>query len=269
MNAPSCVELLEHWLHDRGVANVARIEVFESISSTNAHLMAATPVMAEHAVVCLAMAQSAGRGRRGRPWVSRRGDGIYLSVGWTFKEVPRDIACLSLAVGVMVQRALQSLGARGLRLKWPNDLILNGGKLGGVLIEMRTVSAGAYVVIGVGLNLQVPAETTAMVRSLGGLPPRDLTTSGITTVEFWSVSATLIQHLCAGLPTFAADGFDSFRNEWHTLDCLRDDWVEWSSDEARCTGIARGIGDDGALLVESDGRVHRLVAGEVSLRTVA
>jgi BirA family transcriptional regulator, biotin operon repressor / biotin---[acetyl-CoA-carboxylase] ligase len=269
LNAVSCVELLDRWLQERGVTNVAWLEVFESVSSTNVHLMAATPVTAGQAAVCLAMAQSAGRGRRGRTWVSRRGDGIYLSIGWTFKEVPRDIACLSLAVGVMVQRALQSLGARGMRLKWPNDLILNGGKLGGVLIEMRTVPGGAYVVVGVGLNLQVPVETMAMVRSLGGLPPRDLTTSGITTVEFWSVSATLIQYLCEGLATFATDGFDAFRNEWHRLDCLRDDWVEWSTGEIHGTGIARGIGDDGALLVEIDGCVDRLVAGEVSLRKVS
>jgi BirA family biotin operon repressor/biotin-[acetyl-CoA-carboxylase] ligase len=269
VNPATPIAALERLLHDRGIETLASLEVFESIESTNDHLMAALPVAAGRAAVCLAMAQSAGRGRRGRTWVSPPGGGIYLSIGWTFDGVPRELASLSLAVGVMIKRALQTLGADRIQLKWPNDLLLDNGKLGGVLIEMRTVPSGAYVVIGIGLNLLVPEETLQRVQSLGGLPPRDLRGSGITTADFMTVSATMIQALCQGLSTFATDGFDAFRDDWLAADCLSGTWVEWVNGEQRCAGIARGIGDDGALLVEHEGRVDRLVAGEVSLRKVA
>ena len=260
---------LERLLHERGIETIASLELFESIDSTNDHLMAAQPTAVGCAAVCLARAQSAGRGRRGRTWVSPSGAGIYLSIGWTFDGVPRELANLSLAVGVMIKRGLQTLGADRIQLKWPNDVLLDHGKLGGVLIEMRTVPAGAYVVIGVGINLQVPDETTQRVQSLGGLPPRDLRASGITTVDFMVVSATIIEAICDGLAIYANNGFDPFRDEWLTADGLRGAWVEWSTGDQRCTGVARGIGDDGALLVEHEGRLDRLVAGEVSLRKVA
>lgn len=263
------IETLKRILHDRGIDTVASLELFESIDSTNDHLMAASPVAAGRASVCLAMAQSAGRGRRGRTWVSPRGAGIYLSIGWSFDGVPRELASLSLAVGVMIKRALKTLGATSIQLKWPNDVLLDNGKLGGVLIEMRTVPSGAYVVIGIGLNLLVPDETIQRVQALGGLPPRDLRGTGIRNVDFMPVSAAIIQAVCEGLAAFVNSGLDSFRDEWLAADCLKGAWVEWMSGDQRCTGIARGIGNDGALLVENEGRVDRLVAGEVSLRKVA
>src|SRR5262249_8978691 len=137
-----------------------RVEVFLSIDSTNRYLAEATaesPSLAARA--CVAEIQTAGRGRRGRSWTAPFGSGIALSVSWQFAEAPPSLSALSLAIGVAVARAMQRLGCADVGLKWPNDVVWKSRKLAGILIEMRGESAGpAQVVIGIGLNMRMPAE---------------------------------------------------------------------------------------------------------------
>jgi BirA family biotin operon repressor/biotin-[acetyl-CoA-carboxylase] ligase len=202
-------------------------------------------------------------------WLTPPGSGVCLSFGWTFPGARRDLAALTLAVGVAVRRALQSLGAIEIGLKWPNDLVVNGGKLGGILAEMRLTADSTYVVMGIGVNLDLPADFAAAVAALGGQPPQDLRRAGLSDVNAVSVAAVLIDQLCLAVPVYASEGFEPFRREWTEADILRDRCVEWVTGESRREGIARGIETDGTLLVEHAGGIERLVAGEVSLRRAA
>jgi BirA family transcriptional regulator, biotin operon repressor / biotin---[acetyl-CoA-carboxylase] ligase len=134
-------------------ARLGVLEVLAETDSTNARVLAAERPVGE-LVACLAEYQSAGRGRRGRQWLSPPGAGICLSVGGRVPAAPSDYAALPTAVGVACAAALEALGVRGIGLKWPNDLLLDGGKLGGILIELRGESQGpATVAVGLGLNI--------------------------------------------------------------------------------------------------------------------
>src|SRR5688572_19193259 len=119
------------------------VRVVERCTSTNElALKGSSPIL------IAAEEQTAGRGRRGRRWHSARGAGITFSLGRRIRRPTRELAVLSLVAGVAVARALHALGARSARLKWPNDLVLDGAKLGGILVETRNGRA----VIGIGLN---------------------------------------------------------------------------------------------------------------------
>ena len=253
------------------VATVARIdlEVFESIDSTNAHLMRQPATVPGRMAGCVARSQTAGRGRHGRDWISPDGRGIYLSVGWTFEQLRTDAPALSLAVGVSLLKGLVESGARGLQLKWPNDLVTTGGKLGGILIEMRPAGAGACVVVGVGINVSLPPSARSQIKALGGLEPRDLADAGLHHPDESLIGARLVDVLLDALERFSLHGFAAFREDWLQADSLYGQSVEWMQAGERLTGIARGIGPDGSLLVDRAGIIERLVAGDVTLRPAA
>ena len=129
-------------------ARVRKLEVLAEVESTNTRLFAVTDLPMDRADVCIAEFQSAGRGRRGRSWTAPYGSGVCLSLSWQFPETPRQIGALSLATGVGVLRALREQGVGAIGLKWPNDILSGGSKLGGILIELRAETAGpAYVVL--------------------------------------------------------------------------------------------------------------------------
>jgi BirA family biotin operon repressor/biotin-[acetyl-CoA-carboxylase] ligase len=137
------------------------------VDSTNTRLLAAPPPPLGRAVACICELQHAGRGRRGRRWIVPFGAGIALSVAWTFSDGGA-LSALSLAVGVAVSRALVRAGAHGVTLKWPNDIWLRDRKLGGVLIELRAEASGpAHVVIGVGINIDLPAAARREIEASG------------------------------------------------------------------------------------------------------
>src|SRR5690606_2169756 len=117
---------------------LVRTDVLLDVDSTNRFVMEIEePLEAGRAQLCVAELQNAGRGRRGRSWTAPFGGSLCMTLGWQFAEAPPTFTALSLAVGVAVVKALRSLGASEVALKWPNDLIWHGRKLGGILIEMR------------------------------------------------------------------------------------------------------------------------------------
>lgn len=249
-------------------ARVASCEVAWTLPSTNAVLLAASEPAPGQATVLLAEHQTAGRGRRGREWVAPLGGAVCLSIGWTFAELPRDLAALSLVVGVCALRALAGHGVRELALKWPNDLLAGGRKLGGILIEMRAESAGPIVVvIGIGVNVALGAPARARVATSGN--------EAVDVVEFGgsadrnALAALLISEIVAALPKFAAEGFAPFATEWREADALRGRHVTVLLGAQPQVGIARGIDTGGALLVETPIGLRRFVAGEVSVRAQA
>jgi BirA family biotin operon repressor/biotin-[acetyl-CoA-carboxylase] ligase len=243
------------------------IVVFETIDSTNAFLMA-QPAPAPGAVrVCAALGQTAGRGRRGRQWLTPPGQGVCLSVAWRFADWRTDLATVPLAAGVAACRALHALGAKGVGLKWPNDLVCAGGKLGGLLAECRAEGAGAVIVIGIGLNLELPAEFDVQIGALGGQPPRDLRAAGVAAPDLLEATAALARALADMFSVFVERGFEPYRAEWTEADCLLNLPVTWEVDGRWQYGTARGIDGAGALQVDTpQGETMRLVSGEVTVR---
>ena len=132
-------------LDDAVTGRIAAFETFEEIASTNSYLMELEAPSPGQVRVALTDNQVAGRGRHGRVWQSPPGSGLALSVGYTFARQPANLAAITLAIGVGAIEALAVVGAAGVQLKWPNDLIANGGKLGGILTETQSLPDGAIM----------------------------------------------------------------------------------------------------------------------------
>jgi BirA family biotin operon repressor/biotin-[acetyl-CoA-carboxylase] ligase len=213
--------------------------------------------------------QNAGRGRMGRSWLAPPAGAICLSWSWCFEGMSQGLGALSLATGVAVLRALTSLGVSGVQLKWPNDLVTAEGKLGGILIEIRSEAAGPlHVVAGLGLNVTI-GQTMREFIGASGLRPVDLAqlVPGGTPPPREALVAAILEQNVLLLRDFARDGFAATLAEYQAADALRGRAVRLlGGSQALSEGIARGVDVDGALLVERDGQLHRVVAGEVSVR---
>ena len=236
------------------------IDILQSCDSTNAVLLARAEAGAPSGTTMIAIEQTAGRGRRGRSWFANPGDSLSFSLLWRFAPGTAP-AGLSLAVGVAVARALAKVGAGGTALKWPNDILRDGRKLGGILVELLPGAPHAAV-IGIGINLHLPAGMPGDVRAASAA----LCAAGETADENL-VYAALLDALLATLEIFAARGFAALRPEWLARHAYQDTNISLTSDfDAPRLGICRGVDTDGALLLETDGRIERILCGEVSLR---
>lgn len=250
-------------INDYGLVKQLDIEIFDSIDSTNSYLL--SKVTNRSGLVCLAEQQTAGRGRRGRSWVSPFGRNIYLSLLWHFSGGSTSLAGLSLAVGVAVVNALQNYGLANIGLKWPNDIVYNHSKLGGILIEMAGDAAGpCQVVIGVGLNLEMPKTGEASGIEQSWIDMRTLLQHQ--PVERNRLVGLILRELLLTLPQFQQHGLTYFQPRWQQLDVLTGKPVAMHLAEKQLHGIAEGIDPQGNLLVKIDGDTHRFHSGEVSVR---
>lgn len=230
--------------------------------STNAQAMSAAAAGGASGLVVLAEQQHAGRGRRGRQWVSPFGANIYLSLVWQFGGGAAALSGLSLAVGVACVRALSTAGLAGLGLKWPNDLLVDGRKLGGILLEMTGDPAGeCQVVIGVGINVAMTQAEAGAIDQ----PWTSLQALGVTLPRSQLVGL-LLNALVAVLDEFARGGFAALRAEWMGLDAFRGAAVALLTVNQSVAGVARGVDDAGALLLETAQGLEAFHGGEVSLR---
>jgi BirA family transcriptional regulator, biotin operon repressor / biotin---[acetyl-CoA-carboxylase] ligase len=241
-------------------------EVPQEVDSTNTRLLSASPPPFGSADVCIAESQRAGRGRRGRPWVSPPGASIALSMGWAFRQTRRDLPALSLAAGVAVARALTRTGACDVMLKWPNDIWFRDRKIGGVLLESRTDAGGpAFVVIGIGINVTLSAKARGELEQ-GGVRAGALADACQSLPSRNQVAGAILDELFGMLMLFERDGLAPFLAPWADLDALRDRPSRVLLGERWIAGRARGVDDEGALLLEVDGQVQKFNSGEVSLR---
>lgn len=267
------IEILVRSRIEKQLSTVARerirkLETLTEIDSTNSRLFAVTDLPAGRADVCIAEFQTAGRGRRGRSWTAPYGGGLCLSVSWQFPESPRQAGALSLATGVAVLRALRQEGVADAGLKWPNDIVCRGRKLGGILIELRAESAGpAYVVLGVGLNFRLGPRARHAVEATG-VAPVDLSEISAA-VGRNRVAAAIINHALDALYQYQQQGFAPFMAEWRDADALAGEAVRVSTGEQTQRGIARGIDIEGALMLETPTGLMRFISGEVSVRAGA
>ncbi len=243
------------------------LEIHNELDSTSKYLLRAAAGGAATGTACLAESQTGGRGRRGRTWVSPFGANIYLSVLWRFTQGPAALSGLSLAVGVAVLEAVQALGIDGCGLKWPNDVLWNGRKLAGVLLDLSAEASGpSTVVVGVGLNVRMPDSAATTIDqpwvdlySLlpAGLLPRN------------HIAAQLLGRVLAALSEFERDGLAPFQSRWARWDCLAGRSVMLQLPTQNIAGRAQGIDASGALLLETEGQVRAYAAGEVSVRASA
>ncbi len=184
----------------------------------------------------LAEYQTAGRGRRGRTWVAPPGGSICLSLCWAFREVLQDLGALGLVIGVCALRALRESGLEETGLKWPNDLVVEGKKLGGILIELRAESAGpACVVIGIGLNVALGAKLLEEIGETGS-SPIDLVTAGLERLSRNALAAALISQIVHGLLVFEKEGLQPFAEEWRGADALRGHQIDVHTTGGCCAG---------------------------------
>jgi BirA family biotin operon repressor/biotin-[acetyl-CoA-carboxylase] ligase len=234
-----------------------RIERHETLPSTNDRAIAAAAAGEAPGLVVLAREQTAGRGRAGRPWVSRRGN-LFCSVLLPAGAVPPGGAA-SLLVGLAAHDALAGLvpPPHALRLKWPNDLLVGGAKLGGVLVESGATAGGAtWLVAGIGANLAAAPEGL-------GRPATSLAAlGGAATPE--EVAAALAAALAARLAGFAASGMPWLIEAWSARALPEGTAMTVEGGSGRLSGRYAGLDGDGALLLATGEGLRRVVAGEVS-----
>jgi len=246
------------------------LEVAWTVDSTNTRLLG-RPAPVEGADVLLAERQTGGRGRRGRQWASPLAANLYLSLSRSFGGGLARLPGLSLVAGVATAEALHALGFDGVRLKWPNDLVVVDGtglrKLGGLLVEGGGEHAGPVrAVLGLGLNVRMPDAYGAAI----GQPWTDLATlAGTAPVSRNRVVATLLAHWLPALAEFDAHGLEGFLPRYAAVDALAGRTVSIEAPGATRTGIALGLAQDGALRVRFDDGEQRVHSGEVSVRAAS
>ncbi len=207
--------------------------------------------------------QSGGRGRRGRAWASPLGANLYFSLSWPFSGGVASLEGLSLAVGVALKRALCALHVDGVELKWPNDILLDGRKLGGVLIEVGgDLSGECSAVIGIGLNVAMPESAQQQIdqpwSDLQGRLPKALTRTDLL--------AVVTKYLLEMLEQFSQDGFATMQDEWQEAHAYQDRPVKLMLGESRIDGRCLGIDATGALRLMTAEGERLFQGGEISMR---
>lgn len=250
------------------------VEIIDEADSTNTLLTQRAQAGAPHASVIAVEWQRAGRGRMNRPWHAGVGGALTFSVLWRFSQGAATLAGLSLAVGLAVVRALETLGVTGAGLKWPNDVLWRGRKIAGILIEMQGDALGpSAVVIGAGINVrlspavsaridQAAADVESMLNAKGGKAA-----GGTQGVDRNQLLAALLTEFNKTLLQFERAGFRPFRDDWQRRHVHQGCAVRLTlPGGARESGIARGVGEDGGLLLETARGVRPFHSGDVHLR---
>jgi BirA family biotin operon repressor/biotin-[acetyl-CoA-carboxylase] ligase len=244
---------------------VSELEIYPRIDSTNRYLVESAQTLANSGQVCFAESQTAGKGRRGRQWISPFGSNIYLSILWRFQNDPASIAGLSLAVGVAVIRVLQKLGVTDIGLKWPNDIYWHDKKLGGILIEVSGEAGGSCsAVIGLGLNLYLSVKETASITQ----PWIDLEQIlGAGNYSRNKIASLLLNHLLPVIANFETDTLNHYLQEWRLCDVMLNKAVTIYIGNQAIDGIVAGIDNNGMLLLKiASGEIKTFASGEVSFR---
>ena len=253
-----------------------QLTVLDTVDSTNLFLQR-LPLAQQHGHAVVADRQESGRGRRGRSWHSPPGGNIYLSLGWKFTASADSIARLPLALAVCTARAIQRAGVATAGIKWPNDILVDGRKLAGILLEARPDGPGGVVaVIGVGVNVRMPADSF-------DLNPIDQAWTDVCSQlpepcaqDFRDkLCGLVLDELLRGLEVYASQGFAAFSADWSRLDLLHGRAIDISTSgdcvHATVSGTAAGISSRGGLLVRSVSpaglsSLREFLAGDVSVR---
>lgn len=259
---PDPIQLLDEAFIKSQIEN-GTVAVLPVIDSTNQYLLERLDSL-QPGDACIAEYQQAGRGRRGRQWFSPFGSNLYLSMYWRLEQGPAAAVGLSLVIGIVMAEVLRELGAKDVRVKWPNDLYLNDRKLAGILVELTGKTGdAAQIVIGAGINLAMRNVATDVINQ-GWI---NLQEAGIN-IDRNALAITLIRELRTALSLFEQESLVPFLTRWESLDNYANRQVKLIIGDREIFGIARGINEQGALLLEQDGVIKPWVGGEISLRGV-
>lgn len=245
-------------------ARALRLQVLDQCPSTSTELGRQASAGASHGTVLLAEWQSAGRGRRGRSWICPPCAGLTFSLLWRFERPARDLAGLSLAVGLAIAEAMRTLGVRDISLKWPNDVLHRSRKVAGVLVEVRGDMLGpAAAIIGIGLNVRVPSAALQSV----GQPATDLARAGLADPDRNAILAALLSELASTLARFEREGFSALRPQWqaHSAGHRKPVRVVLPDGDV-VRGRMLGVDDQGALRIDTGEAVRRIFSGEFDPR---
>lgn len=238
------------------------VEVLARCGSSNSELLERAAQGARHGTVVVCEEQTAGRGRRDRSWVCAPGASLAFSVLWRFGPSAAPPIGLSLAVGVALARALEALGVPKPALKWPNDVLIDGGKVAGVLVELVSTRGETAAVIGIGLNVRLPIDSPA--RAWGAA---DVAGAVHETPARARLLAAILCEIALALDAFASRGFPALRGEWLARHAYANAQVRLTSDHGPLfEGECVGVDDQGALLVAAPAGIQRFLSGDVSLR---
>lgn len=235
------------------------------IDSTNQYMLERIPSLIS-GDTCLAEYQSAGRGRRGRQWISPFGCNLYLSMYWKLDQGPAAAVGLSLVVGIVIAETLNKISKEKVKVKWPNDLYMNDKKLAGILVELTGKTGdAAHIIIGIGINIGMSKtnieNTNTITQEWASL--RD----EVEDIERNELSANIIQALKDSLVLFEKEGLKPFLDRWFKLDNFLNRNVKLLIGNDVISGVERGINDQGALLLQKDnGEIIPYIGGEISLR---
>jgi len=238
-----------------------KLEIFDILPSTNTYLLECVKKNSLSCHVVVADQQTQGRGRRGKVWFSPPGANIYCSLLWHFTDLQGELSGLGIAVAAIVADVLCLYGIeQGIKLKWPNDILFSGKKLGGILLETNSLNK---IVIGVGLNLHLSSEqaesiqanVTSIDRILPHLPERN------------KLIGLLINELIEQLPLFEKRGLSDFVQNWRKYDAYSGKRITVYASDKVISGTMLGINEQGELLLEDDNQVVQCFrSGEVSVR---
>lgn len=230
----------------------AKLEVFDSIDSTNSYLLSQAKNGDHTGWVCLAEEQTNGRGRLGRTWVSPPVGNIYCSLIWQFENF-ENLSGLSIVIGVLITYLLKHLGvSQNPQLKWPNDVLIEGKKLAGILLESTDRK---YIVIGIGINWAAPLDKAI---GLSDFLPGSLSRN--------EIAAKLIYLLFHYLPIFGQSGLSVFLNDWRKHDCLFGESISLILPNKEISGVMQGINDKGELILATARGEECFCYGEVSVK---
>ena len=245
---------------------IGLLELHDSLPSTNERLLqlSSTPTAGSLAV-CLAGHQSAGRGRNGKNWHSPAGAGLLLSVSRTAPKPPD--GSLALALGVAIAEGLETFISDRVELKWPNDLVAQDRKLGGILVEISTQGeAGTRVVAGLGVNIRTSEEQRERVAGEGGMPAAGLSELNLRKApEQNALAAAMIMAIAGVLQTHPVQGFGGWADGWRRRDWLAGRRIEAVCGADRHKGEAAGVDSTGALLLKDSGGERRILSAEIRL----
>jgi len=259
-------ETMRDALNRRGVDGL-HVEVFDALPSTSEYLSEVSRSVAAgdelRAQLCVADWQTNGNGRRGKSWVTERGN-ITFSLLLPLAAAPAKLMGLSLVTGICVAESLDALVGLSVKLKWPNDVLVNDQKLCGLLTELSTGTATTTrAVVGIGINYTAPAKMEASDYQAVSVPML---------METPPKRADLISDVCARLleayGLFQAEGWSVFSTRWDRFDYLKGREVRVLSGDGEERAMAVGVDEQGALLVEADGVTRAVYSGDVSMRLV-
>ena len=260
---------IEQFLDESATELIAELEIFDCINSTNRYLVEKSQIdKTDGSSVCFAEYQTAGKGRRGRGWVSPFGSNIYLSILWPYQNGPASISGLSLAVGVAIIRALNECGVYDVGLKWPNDIYWQGKKLAGILIEVSGESDGpCNAVIGLGLNFYL-SEKVAQSITQDWVDLSQILSDDLLGLRN-KLAAVLLNHLMPTIANFEIDTLQGYLKEWREYDCMQGKYVDIYMGKQNFSGTVHGIDDNGLLLLaDEQGDIKTFASGEVSFRPI-